>query len=577
MLAGSLATLFLLTSVNNSVGIIRSCWCVDLGDGAICSALLIITFVCGLTILVMQIFLKAFSFTVHKIPFYCSDLLSNLFVWLKSLRLPAEEGTKDLLYAFLSRQEKASWEATVDPYIHCVASKLAENSFLQFSNLPIYQSSLRQASPTPTISYLHTGSIPSQFGKPVMLLEGLDRLVSHSFPHLSSDHDLMFVLDHLPVQEEMVESGTPCIWLLAELMQSVEFVRVIVMESDGDRSRPVTVITNREASDYLKRRVVATFFTDSGAMTPAARQLPVVVDQLDLCSCLSRPFYQETTNKVLITRAGPSVNMKVTAQRGQLVFDCDFLLSLPLSSWPSPAQEWRARERLWPSRVQVERLASLPCHLVPKPASEFDTLSWRFSFSAQEIQLSSMLPLEARLCYVGLKHIFKKHLKTISPDLKSYHMLTIFLWFMESQDPKCWIEDDQKAGDCIITVQSLSPEESEKAGPKHLPSRSLPTLHMLSSLLGQAAQVLESLSLPHYFISSLNLLKISGVLGDGEKEKQVKAVAWKLRRMVMDGGLEALLRNRMARHGRILHRDKHWRVVEDRGQEENLLEEDNTR
>ena len=155
------------------------------------------------------------------------------------------------------------------------------------------------------------------------------------------------------------------------------------MESDGDRSRPVKVITNHEACDYLKRQVEATFFTDSGEMTPAARQLPVVVDQLDLCSCLSRPFYKETTNKVLITRAGPSVNMKVTAQRGQLVFDCDFLLSLPLASWPSPAQEWRARERLWPSRDQVKRLASLACHLVPKPAREGDTVSWRFSFSAQ--------------------------------------------------------------------------------------------------------------------------------------------------------------------------------------------------
>ena len=362
-----------------------------------------------------------------------------------------------------------------------------------------------------------------------------------------------------------LESGIPCVWLQAKVMQSVEFVRVIVMESDGDRSRPVTVITNREAGDYLKKQVVATFFTNSGEMTPAARQLPVVVDQLDPCSCLSRPFYQETTNKVLITRAGPSVNMKVTAQRGQLVFDCDFLLSLPLSSWPSPAQEWRSRERLWPSRDQVARLASLPCHLVPKPAREGDTVAWRFSFSAQEIQLSSILPLKARLCYVGLKHIFKKHLKTISPDLKSYHMLTIFLWFMESQDPKCWTGDDQKAGDCIITVQPSSSEESQKAGSKHLPSRSLPTLHMLSALLGQAAQVLESLSLPHYFISSLNLLKISGVLGDGEKEKQVKAVARKLRRMVRGGGLEVLLGDRLARHGRILNRDRHGQMMEDRG------------
>ena len=30
----------------------------------------------------------------------------------------------------------------------------------------------------------------------------------------------------------------------------------------------------------------------------------------------------------------------------KILFDCDFLLSFPLVGWPSPAQEWVARERM---------------------------------------------------------------------------------------------------------------------------------------------------------------------------------------------------------------------------------------
>ena len=137
------------------------------------------------------------------------------------------------------------------------------------------------------------------------------------------------------------------------------------------------------------------------------------------------------------------------------MFDCDFLLAFPLMNWPSPANEWIHRERYWPDLDIIKNLASLPCHVIAKPMAEGHTSSWRYSFSRQvliisirfqsegiflqELQIANILPLNARLCYIGLKYIFKKYIKEKFPlVLKSYHILTIFLWFMESRSPTIW-------------------------------------------------------------------------------------------------------------------------------------------
>ena len=64
--------------------------------------------------------------------------------------------------------------------------------------------------------------------------------------------------------------------------------------------------------------------------------------------------------------------MKVTGHGSQMVFDCDFLLSLPAACWPSPAIEWKMRRNTWPSKETVGWLVSMPCHLIAKPVTEGD-------------------------------------------------------------------------------------------------------------------------------------------------------------------------------------------------------------
>ena len=90
-------------------------------------------------------------------------------------------------------------------------------------------------------------------------------------------------------------------------------------------------------------------------------------------------------SNVIIGKAGPSLNVKITGPGGMIIFDCDFLLSFPLEKWPSPAQEWVSRSRSWPDTDTIKRLTSLPCHLIGKPmvVTDDDPYTWRFSFSNQ--------------------------------------------------------------------------------------------------------------------------------------------------------------------------------------------------
>ena len=175
------------------------------------------------------------------------------------------------------------------------------------------------------------------------------------------------------------------------------------------------------------------------------------------------------------------------------MFDCDFLLAFPLMNWPSPANEWIHRERYWPDQDIIENLASLPCHVIAKPMAEGHTSSWRYSFSRQviiisigfqsegislqELQIANILPLNARLCYIGQKYIFKKYIKEKFPlVLKSYHILTIFLWFMESRSPTIWKND----GDDSFCEN-------------------------LKDLLLFTSESLSFCEIPHYFIRKINL------------------------------------------------------------------------
>ena len=97
-----------------------------------------------------------------------------------------------------------------------------------------------------------------------------------------------------------------------------------------------------------------------------------------------------------------------------------------------------SRRRCWPQAEDIERMRKEGGHIVPKPMVPGDDWSWRFSFSRQERSLAKLVPMQARYAYMALKSLFKKHWKPKCHFVKSYHLKTWFLWFLESKNEDFW-------------------------------------------------------------------------------------------------------------------------------------------
>ena len=132
------------------------------------------------------------------------------------------------------------------------------------------------------------------------------------------------------------------------------------------------------------------------------------------------------------------------------LFEADVTLCFHCAEWPT-LSDWPSRPRYWPSLADTQRMISLGCHLVAKPApSDVDQRSWRFSFSLAEVELSKLVPDVARKCFVALKIILKDHLQPVVPEIGSYHIKTIFLNTLEKVPLGFWTEDNIE--ECLLTL-----------------------------------------------------------------------------------------------------------------------------
>ena len=131
-------------------------------------------------------------------------------------------------------------------------------------------------------------------------------------------------------------------------------------------------------------------------------------------------------------------------------FEVDITFCIYCPEWPS-LSDWSSRQRYWPSLVDAQRIMSLGCHFVAKPAPyDKEKTSWRFSFSLAEIELSKLVPDTARKCFLAMKIILKDHLQPIEPWIRSYHIKTVFLNTLEKLPVGFWVEENIE--ECFMTL-----------------------------------------------------------------------------------------------------------------------------
>ena len=160
----------------------------------------------------------------------------------------------------------------------------------------------------------------------------------------------------------------------------------------------------------------------------------------------------------------------------RFISSSDIVLCIFCEGWPSCAQEWITRERLWPDAESVKAITHGGFHIVPKSSPDGD---FRLSFTTAETMLIKTLkPLQFKVMK-AFKAIVKYHQNVWNAITKevvsSYHLKTITFWYLEKTSKEMWTEK---------TI-----------------------VHHLVTLLEELAEALRIQNIPMYFMPKVNLLK----------------------------------------------------------------------
>ena len=193
--------------------------------------------------------------------------------------------------------------------------------------------------------------------------------------------------------------------------------------------------------------------------------------------------------KIELVSKGPAMKINIA-----LLFEADITLCFYCPEWPT-ISDWPSRQRYWPSLADAQRIMSLGCHLVAKPApDDGDKSSWRFSFSIAEVELFKLVPETARKCFLAMKIILKDHLQPVVHEIGSYHIKTIFLNSLEKFPVGFWVENNIE--ECLLT------------------------------LLTELRESFVSMKCSHHWFSFVNLFEID--------EKKLQILARKIERIMKD-------------------------------------------
>ena len=137
---------------------------------------------------------------------------------------------------------------------------------------------------------------------------------------------------------------------------------------------------------------------------------------------------------------GPAINMHTINSNCRSLYLVDLTFAIPCLEWP-PESDWPFRNKMWPDHGEVKTIKDLGFHFVPKSQKKDKSkLTWRYSFSLAERELSKEVNEIARNCFLCLKAISSDHLKPICKRFSSYHLTTILFRTLEVTSAEMWSE-----------------------------------------------------------------------------------------------------------------------------------------
>ena len=159
-------------------------------------------------------------------------------------------------------------------------------------------------------------------------------------------------------------------------------------------------LSAKKMKDVLYKVVGRTKLTD----------YPTTLKQNDLSDVFLKTL--EATS-VVVKKQGPAVKLVIGSSRAQEpcnsinnIFLADLTFSIKCS-WPAYCTWLDRPHRYWPSPEDVQRIHNLGCHVVPKSqVDDLSFLTWRFSFSKAEVELSKLVFDCVRKCFLAYLIIF---------------------------------------------------------------------------------------------------------------------------------------------------------------------------
>ena len=144
-------------------------------------------------------------------------------------------------------------------------------------------------------------------------------------------------------------------------------------------------------------------------------------------------------NYVKVNIHGPAIKVHIAGEVPN-VYLADFTFAIPCLEWPNES-DWPFRNKMWPDHGVVATIKDLGFHFVPaNQKKDKSKLTWRYSFSLAERELSKQVNKIARDCFLCFKVISVDHLKPIYKRLKSYHLKTILFHTLEVTPAEMWNE-----------------------------------------------------------------------------------------------------------------------------------------